>query len=204
MIIQLILLIVLSFASLNSHADTEVSEGKNVPINEAISSSENSSSEILEKSMKQLNILFNKTYRKSEIMIKAQGTFTPYGAVISPTGKVNFIHVNNETNANSEKTVQAIQSTMIDLAKQQKIFACVVYYPTKDLETVEGTLPLAIIGRLEHASGLSIAIASEIKLNNDVISYSTPITSEVPSEVFFWAHKEKQTSEQPNQSSVSM
>jgi hypothetical protein len=152
---------------------------------------QNAQREITQKSIQQLNLLFNNTYQKAESELRKSGTFTPFGAIVSTSGNINFIQVNNEIGAEPEKTVSAIQSTMINLAKEQKIFACAVYYMTSDLPTVDGVFEKAIIGKLEHASGVALAIATEVNVINEVVSYSPPVTSEIPSEVFYWAYQTK-------------
>ncbi|MFC3149610.1 hypothetical protein ACFOEK_01065 [Litoribrevibacter euphylliae] len=153
--------------------------------------SEQQKNEISEKSIEQLNLLFNKTYNKSEPELIETGTITPFGAIVSTTGKVNLIRINKEAGATPEKMVRAIQSTMIGLAKKKEIFASAVYYMTENLETTDGNYKRAIIGRLEHASGVSLAIATSIIINANSVNYSPPVTTTISSEVFYWAHQTK-------------
>lgn len=155
--------------------------------------SEQQKNEISEKSIEQLNLLFNKTYNKSESELIETGTITPFGAIVSTTGKVNLIRINKEAGATPEKMVRAIQSTMIDLAKKKEIFASAVYYMTENLETASGIYSKALIGRLEHATGMSLAIATEILIKDMNIKYSEPLTSQVPSEVFYWVYTDNET-----------
>ena len=186
---KLIPLLFAFYCSLSHSETTKPTETtEQNPVQQALAAK---NKELSEKSLKQLNLLFNKTYKKAEPQLLTNGSFIPYGAIVGRDGKVNFIQVNNEANTNPEKTVYAIQSTMIDLAKKQEIFACAIYYMTTDLETVEGVLEKAIVGKLEHATGLSLAIASEVTLTEDNISYSDPISTTIPPEVFYWAHKDQ-------------
>ena len=186
---KLIPLLFVFYCSLSHSETTEPTETtEQNPVQQALSAK---NKELSEKSLKQLNLLFNKTYKKAEPQLLTNGSFIPYGAIVGRDGKVNFIQVNNEANTNPEKTVYAIQSAMIDLAKQQQIFASAVYYMAYNLETAEGKLDKAIVGKLEHATGLSLAIASEVQITEKTVSYSDPITSTISSEVFFWAYKDQ-------------
>ena len=186
---KLIPLLFAFYCSLGHSETTEPTEStEQSSLQQALSAK---NKELSEKSLKQLNLLFNKTYKKAEPQLLTNGSFIPYGAIVGRDGKVNFIQVNNEANTNPEKTVYAIQSAMIDLAKQQQIFASAVYYMAYNLETAEGKLDKAIVGKLEHATGLSLAIASEVQITEKTVSYSDPITSTISSEVFFWAYKDQ-------------
>lgn len=187
-----------STAHANQAALDDTEQKAETDNHEAVTTDANSSStdqavqqEITQKSIQQLNLLFNNTYQKAESELIKSGTFTPFGAIVSTSGKINFIQVNNEIGAEPERTVSAIQSAMINLAKEQKIFACAVYYITSGLPTVDGVFEKAIVGKLEHASGLALAIATEVNVINGVVSYSPPVTSEIPSDVFYWAYQTK-------------
>jgi hypothetical protein len=160
-----------------------------------------------EKAFQQLNHLFNLCYKTHEKLILEQQSIIPFGAFADTSGNVNYIHLNDVGNASKEQIINAIKTALIKLAKQQKIFAAAIFQTEKNFETKDGVYPLALVAQLEHANGLALAIASEFsKENENSIQYATPITSEIPSEIFYWAYKQNNSSQEnianpkPNQS----
>lgn len=185
----LIFLCIISFNLYSAEKDSKTVETTDSASQAEIS--EQQKIELKQKSIKQLNLLFNKTYNKAETELITTGTFTPFGAIVGATGKVNFIRIDTEMGTDAEKMVRAIQSTMIDLAKKKEIFASAVYYMTENLETAEGIYPKALIGRLEHATGVSLAIATRVTFGDQTVQFTPPVTTEIPSEVFYWAYQTK-------------
>lgn len=146
-----------------------------------------------EKAFQQLNHLFNLCYKTHERLILEQQSTIPFGAFADISGKVNYIHLNDVGNASKPQIINAIKSALIKLAKQQQIFAAAIFQTKTNFETKEGVYPFALVAQLEHANGLSLAIASKFSKENEThLTYAPPLTSEIPSEIFFWAYKESQ------------